>query len=351
VVGVVILTALLLLAWMRERQRLYRVTILPSLGGKETAATGINNRGQVTGFAATPDGTGHFFLWDRVHGMRDLGPALLHTTVHINDAGQIAGTTEDAGGNPLAFFWDPARGVQMLGTLGGKESVMMGLNNHGQVVGRAQTAGGPSHAFVWDESAGMCDLGTLGGAKSIALAINDAGQVLGQADSATREYQGFWWERDKGMTAVGPAPSRDGREPLWCGMNNRGFALAEDDNEAFLWHKDAGIRRLFPPHLTSSYIYPVMNDANQFIFGEGFYIAIVPRWTRKWVEPTRHCYLWDPVCGTIPLDRDARPRPGENFYAWGLNDKGCIVGALYNERRMRARAVLLEPIPERWRRR
>jgi probable HAF family extracellular repeat protein len=58
---------LLFLLWPRPNA-LYRVTILASLGGGATAATGINDRGQVTGFAQTADGTFHFFLWDREKG-------------------------------------------------------------------------------------------------------------------------------------------------------------------------------------------------------------------------------------------------------------------------------------------
>jgi probable HAF family extracellular repeat protein len=326
----------------REHQGLYRVTILPSLGGHETAATGINDRGQVAGFAETADGVFHFFLWDRANGMQDLGPAI-KTTFYINDVGQIAGTTRDAGGNVLAFLWDPANGLRTLGTLGGKESVTTGLNNGGQVVGKAQTAAGPLHAFVWDETAGMRDLGTFGGAKSEALSINDAGQVFGRADSATREYQAFYWDCEKGMTAVEPPAPSDAR---WFGMNNRGYALGEDHGQMFLWRDDVGIRRLFPGG--ASYILPILNDVNQVVSGESSH-GIIPSWAESILRPNLRCYLWDPVHGRISLDDCARRKLAEVLYAWDLNNKGCIVGALVNEGRMRARAILLEPIPQRWR--
>lgn len=341
-----LMAVLLAVTLVREHRRLYRVTVLPSLGGRETAATGINNQGQITGFATAADGSGRFFLWDRVHGMRDLGPVSRPSIVHINDVGQIAGTTQDARGNLLAFVWDPTRGIRTLGTLGGRISVAMGLNNHVQIVGQSQTAAGSEHAFLWDEATGMQDLGTLGGTWSAAWSINDAGLVFGRVASPTRAYEAFFWERDKGMVGTGPAGSNDGGEPMWSGINSRGYVLGQDGNQVFLWRKDLRVRPLFPR--PGSHIQPVINDANQAIFGETSYSVVVPRWARRFVEPTRRCYLWDPVRGKVPLDRDTRLRLGEVFYALDLNDKGCVVGVLVKEHRMRARAVLLEPIPKRW---
>jgi probable HAF family extracellular repeat protein len=330
---------------LRDRQRLYRVTFLPSLGGDVTAATGINDRGQVTGFAQTPDGVFHFFLWDRENGVQDLGPAL-DTNFCINEAGQIAGTTRGAAGNRLAFLWERAQGMRVLGTLGGSESAAVGLNNHGRVVGWSHTAAGASHAFIWDQTTGMRDLGTFGGAKSDARWISDTGQVFGLADSATEEFQPFFWNCEKGMTAAGP-PALP--KAMWYGMNTRGYALGiERDGRLFLWREDVGIRRLF--RTGGSYMLPVVNDANQILFGEAFYGALRHR-VRKLVPPAFHCYLWDPNRGRISLDDCVRPKWDKNLYLWDLNNQGCLVGALANERGLRGRAVLLEPIPQQWGRR
>ncbi|MBM4026661.1 MAG: hypothetical protein FJ280_14855 [Planctomycetes bacterium] len=76
---------------------LYRVTILPSLGGGMTGATSINEHGQVAGFGRTREGVFRFFLWDRENGMQHLGPGL-HGTFYLNDAGQIAGMAVDPNG-------------------------------------------------------------------------------------------------------------------------------------------------------------------------------------------------------------------------------------------------------------
>ena len=150
------------LLWPRpEAKPLYKVTILPTLGGLWTVPSGINNRGQIVGFSETVVGGGcHLCLWDPNGRMQDLGPSL-RGVFCLNDSGQIAGTTQDPNGQDIAFLWDRARGRRLLGTLGGHGSTLLGLNNRGQVVGWSWTAGDLLHAFVWDQSTGMRDLRPL----------------------------------------------------------------------------------------------------------------------------------------------------------------------------------------------
>jgi len=66
------------------------------VAGTSSWAKGINNRGQVVGWYSS--GTGRAFIYDRRHGMRDLGrmvdPAsgwYIHGGYSINDQGQIVG--------------------------------------------------------------------------------------------------------------------------------------------------------------------------------------------------------------------------------------------------------------------
>ncbi len=174
-----VFVALLSVFLLREHQRLYKVTVLPSLGGKGMGAHAINDRGQVVGLAATRDGQRHLLLWDRRTGIQDLGPA--EARFDINNAGQICGTIVDSAGNSQAFLRDPDKGIIVLGTLGGKTSRAWALNNRGQVVGISETAAGFNHAFIWDPTQGMRALGTLGGNESQSRAINDAGEVFGLA--------------------------------------------------------------------------------------------------------------------------------------------------------------------------
>ena len=74
-----------------------------------------------------------------------------------------------------------SRTVTNLGTLGGDESVALGINDAGQVVGNSHTVGlSVFHAFITGPNGtDMRDLGTLGGSLSNASAISEAGQVAG----------------------------------------------------------------------------------------------------------------------------------------------------------------------------
>src|SRR6185503_9705328 len=63
-----------------------------------------------------------------------------------------------------------------LGTLGGAQSMAVGLNDQGTVVGFSYLADDFTvHGFVWTAREGMRDVGTLGGRYSVASAVNDAG--------------------------------------------------------------------------------------------------------------------------------------------------------------------------------
>ena len=115
----------------------YAVTDLGTLGGTQTMAFAINNRGQVVGKAR--NGSDH----DR---------AVLFEN----------GTVRD------------------LGTLGGAASRAYGINNNGDVVGSAEKVGGLSVPFVYRggqiEDLGFSEAGD-------ALDINDGGDIVGNSGS------------------------------------------------------------------------------------------------------------------------------------------------------------------------
>ena len=60
----------------------------------------------------------------------------------INDSGQVVGYAYTAGNAAYhAFLYSGAPPMNDLGTLGGSYSFAQGINNSGQVVGNADTAG------------------------------------------------------------------------------------------------------------------------------------------------------------------------------------------------------------------
>ena len=178
---------------------------LGTLGGNHSAALGINDRGQVVGFALNeiPISTlflaqtqTRAFLWERGEKMRDLGtlggPDAFAGIV--NKDGQILGFSYTSSiPNPTTgvppvdpFLWEPGgkRGKMIdLGGFGGTSGGPTALNNRGQVVGQSNLKGDIFfHPFFWEKGKKMQDLHTLGGKYGSAAWINDAGEVIGWAN-------------------------------------------------------------------------------------------------------------------------------------------------------------------------
>lgn len=171
----------------------------PFHGDSDTAATAINDKGQVVGISGTCDvavgayTAKHAVLWENgaVMNLGSLGGAGWNTPVAINNRGQIAGFSDlpgDVSGGVLsanfhAFLWTKERGMQDLGTLPGDNvSEATGMNNQGQVVGVSYPS---SHAFIWQDGV-MTDLNTLIPSDSPLFLIstgdiNDRGEITGQA--------------------------------------------------------------------------------------------------------------------------------------------------------------------------
>lgn len=115
-----------------------RFTDLGTLGGTESVATDINNKGQIVGYASTYGGETH------------------------------------------AFFYDNGKMID-LGTLGGTESRANSINARGQIVGSADISGSNKpHAFLYTDGK-MTDLGALDNGDSQALCINESGQIVGMS--------------------------------------------------------------------------------------------------------------------------------------------------------------------------
>jgi len=254
------------------------ITDLGTLGGNQSNAFAVNNRGQVAGAALNtiPDpytanfiigssGTtqAHAFRWTKSQGMQDLGTlgGADSAAFYINDRGQIAGfsftdsTVNPATGLPTLhpFLWENGK-MTDLGTLGGTfagpftvESVG-GLNNRGEVVGTSNLAGDVIvHPFLWTKSEGMKDLGTLGGTLAFANWINDAGEVVGLSSNLNDQaFHAFFW-RDGVMTdlqTVGSDPESQANS-----INSKGQVVGASfmfdstgagiDLHGFLW-EDGG---------------------------------------------------------------------------------------------------------------
>jgi probable HAF family extracellular repeat protein len=124
-----------------------------------------------------------------------------------------------------------------LETLGGAQSVALGMNDRGMVVGWSETAQpiAEVHAFLWMNDR-MEDLDTLGGAWSEGRAINDSGVVVGSSETADGRRHGFVWydgvmHNLTDILRVPPPEKSDFGEPDACYSQIEVFVEANDINE------------------------------------------------------------------------------------------------------------------------
>lgn len=196
-----------------------QMTALPPFpGGYSSYATGVNNRGQIVGWAEnsvhdpTCDTTMQILqfravIWQPDGEMQELPPLPGDSTsaaTAINDRGQVVGISGDCGiavggvSARHAVLWE--NGVpQDLGNLGGDAwNTPTAINNRGVIVGFANLTPGIARtfeAFIWTASAGMKSLGKISGdLRSEALGINERGQIVGLSRGGPNVFRAVLWQ-------------------------------------------------------------------------------------------------------------------------------------------------------------
>lgn len=187
---------------------------LPTLGGINGYAAGANDVGQVVGWAETPmhDASCVFpqvlqfqaALWGpklgQVQPLLPLDGDPDSAATAINNKGEVVGISgicENSVGDLSAMhavIWENGT-VTYLGNLGVDDwDTPTAINNHGQVVGFTEIPDGTFNGFYWSKfSGGMQDLKPLpGDSFSFAYAINDPGMIVGQSIGSNGSSAVMW---------------------------------------------------------------------------------------------------------------------------------------------------------------
>jgi probable HAF family extracellular repeat protein len=269
--------------WYKER-----IKKLGTLGGQNSVAWGVNERGHAVGESETsqPDPNGEDFcgfqplglpsfgntclpfLWQ--HGVMTQLPTLAGgnngAADAINNQGEVVGLAENGTRDRTCPAFDPAKGqyqkfqfkpviwangkIHELPTShGDPDGIANAINDNGQVVGASGSCApfNPDlqlylnfkHALLWQNGT-VIDLGNLGGEfGNIAFSVNEQGQAVGNSDlRGDTTFRAFLWTQKTGMKPLLPFQGDVNSGAL--GINDRGevVGLSLDANfnlRAMLW--------------------------------------------------------------------------------------------------------------------
>jgi probable HAF family extracellular repeat protein len=221
----------------------YRGGVLQAVGGKNSSANGINDSGQIVGSFAV-NGYAHPFLASNStvkdlyrsivgSGQTSWSPdlAIAHA---INNSGQIAGETLTGYGDQTAWVYGNSSIHSMTGA---DNSAALAINNKGMTAGFSGSVS-YGHGF---RAAGSVpqDLGVIGGifGSSTGYALNDAGLVAGVSDRMDADYNNlprhaFLYVggvmRDLGAL---PGPGDSAAH----GLNNQGIVVGSSGGHPFVF--------------------------------------------------------------------------------------------------------------------
>lgn len=199
-----------------------RMHPLPTFGGTHGFATGINNRGQVVGWAETTvrDTTCRenqklgfrAALWEplrnRITQLRPYSGDAASAATAINERGQVVGISGECDvavgrfSARHAVLWDNGRVIKLADLGGTSWHTPMAINEQGDVVGFSNPADPRdlagefiARAFLWTKRGGITEIGRLpGDSTSQALGINIWGQVVGFSTGGAAGSRGFLYQ-------------------------------------------------------------------------------------------------------------------------------------------------------------
>ena len=192
------------------------MTALPTLGGYDGFATGINNRGQVVGWAE-----------NNYHDPTCIAPQVLQFEA------VVWGPEQDQFEQLPPYGTDP-------------DGAATAINSRGQIVGIsgqcANAVGGASalHMVLWYKNT-ITSLPTLGGQYwNTPMDINDGGDVTGFSDLpgdgvSSPNFNAFLWTAQGGTINLGTLPGDSVSEGLGLNSSDQVVGVSYPSSHAFIW--------------------------------------------------------------------------------------------------------------------
>jgi probable HAF family extracellular repeat protein len=304
---------------------------LGTLGGDFSAATAVNDLGQVVGTSTTVTGEEHVFIWTSETGMSDLGilgtPRFAQVNA-INNAGDLVGwmwMTVDPGSASHGFRWNPTTGLLDLGALDPQNvdgSSAEDVNAQGTIAG--WSSGLP---VIWSPTGVPTVLGELqAGMGGGAEAINGVGHVAGTATIISAvglaEDRAFLWTTGGGMQNLGTLDNGQFSYSDAKDLNDLDQVVGESDSRGFIWSPQTGMTDF--QTLTGTDLVPLAINNDGLVVGNDF------RGRTSDGIHVRRAFLWTQESGLIGIDPIGFGLVGGEgapfAEAADINDMGMIVG-------------------------
>ncbi|HEX6184662.1 MAG TPA: Calx-beta domain-containing protein [Pyrinomonadaceae bacterium] len=202
--------------------------------------------------------------------------------------------------------------VTDLGTLGGTQSVGLGIDECGKVVGESYPTGSTTnHPFLWNEGS-FTDLGTFGGLSGSASGVvtdsNGIVAVAGSAQSATSETRPFRWTLAGGKTDIGGAGAAAAYDLNASNQVVGQWEVSPLQDRAFVWTQATGMQLITATWGTPIAAYGINNAGD--IVG-----------TAETSAGAAHAFLRSGGVTT-----EIGTLGGTNSFAYEVNETGVVVG-------------------------
>ena len=155
---------------------------------------GINNHRVAAGFYVDLNGNAHGYTYDLKHNsFHAVTPphSTSVTATGINDKGEVSGFLTEANGNVAAFLQHDGPHYAIVEYPGSTNTMAFGVNNSGQMVGTYTDAQGKMHGFIYTDGTFQSLDAPNGIGSTVINGLNNNGNIVGFYTDAAGNTDGF----------------------------------------------------------------------------------------------------------------------------------------------------------------